>query len=169
MPSSSHIRSVLPESSDEIKLIAERMLATLVEVLGEEQSRSMYTLDDAIQRVMWHLTSNEVVAEVFVVENTNGSILGHTIVRIDDDGEGQEIGLFGTTYVIPTERNTGVASSLLLRGEKWMVSKGMNQAVTYTEKNNTKLQNLYRNHGYTMSPMPKDFVKLAKALAANHD
>ena len=159
-----HIRVVLPESSAEILLIAERMLATLVEVLGEERARSMYTLDGAVQKVMWHLKSAEVVGEVFVVETAEGVIVGHTIVRVDEDEEGQEIGLFGTTYVIPAARNAGLAASLLKRGEQWMLAQGMNQAVTYTDEHNIKLQNLYRDQGYTMSEMPKQFVKLAKSL-----
>lgn len=159
------IRAVDPAAQDDVEIIAERMLTTLVEVLGEEAGGSMYTLEDTTQRVLWHLDPDEVVAQVFVAETAQGDIAGHTIVRIDDDGEGREIGLFATTYVVPECRGAGVASSLLDAGEAWMLEQGQVLAATYTDKQNTKLQRLYLGRGYRMTTMPNDFVKLAKSLA----
>ena len=123
----------------------------------------MYTLDWLQRRVRWHIEAREVVAQVFVAEDPRGQLVGHTIVRIDRD-DGQEIGLFSTTFVDPASRRFGVAKALLDRGEQWMVEQGMSVAVTYTEEFNTKLQQLYMSRGYSMSPMPKRFVKLAKTL-----
>ncbi len=158
------IRAVDPAAQDDVKIIAERMLSTLVEVLGEEAGGSLYTLEGTTQRVMWHLESEEVVAQVFVAETAQGEIAGHTIVRVDDDGEGREIGLFATTYVVPECRGAGVASSLLDAGEAWMLEQGQSLAATYTDRLNKKLQNLYLGRGYRMSAMPNDFVKMAKEL-----
>ena len=86
------------------------------------------------------------------------------VVRIDDDGSGTELGLFATTYVMPAARNHGIATRLLDRGEQWMRDHPMSIAATYTDKENRKLQALYIGRGYDMSPMPNDFVKLAKML-----
>ena len=48
-----------------------------------------------------------------------------------------------------------------------MIDNGMNESITYTDKNNIKLQNLYISNGYIMSEMPDDFVKLSKCLQSN--
>jgi GNAT superfamily N-acetyltransferase len=158
------IRAIDSTATDAIELIAKRMLLTLIEVLGEERGRSMYTLEEAIQRVMWHLNSDQSMARVFVAENSRDEMVGHTIVRVDDDGEGGDIGLFATTYVVPEVRRAGVAGHLLATGEHWMREQGLPVAATYTEENNTKLQQLYLQRGYSMTAMPKRFVKLAKPL-----
>ncbi len=158
------IRAIDSSATDAIELIAKRMLLTLIEVLGEERGGSMYTLEETIERVLWHFHSDEVVAKVFVAENAKDEIVGHTIVRIDADDEGKDIGLFATTYVTPEVRRAGVAIRLLETGEHWMLEQGLSVAATYTEENNTKLQKLYLKRGYSMTEMPKKFVKLAKAL-----
>ena len=85
-------------------------------------------------------------------------------VVFDNDGEGRDIGLFATTYVAPEVRRAGVAIRLLATGEQWMLDQGLSVAATYTEENNTRLQNLYLGRGYSMTEMPKRFVKLAKPL-----
>ena len=144
--------------------MAQRMRQTLVEVLDEERGNSMYTMEWLIKRVLWHLEPTEVVGQVFVAENAQSNIVGHTIVRIDSDDDGNDIGLFSTTYVEPASRRFGVAKLLLKQGEEWMRQHGMPEAVTYTDKDNVKLQNLYLTYGYKMSEMPKGFVKLARPL-----
>ncbi len=159
------VRPINPESTQEIELVAMRMQQTLIEVLGAERGRSMYSMDWLIQRVLWHLDASQVCGQVFVAENIEGEIVGHTIVRIDKDDDENEIGLFSTTYVDPASRRFGVATLLRNQGEQWMLENEMATAVTYTDKDNTKLQNLYLRHGYTMSSMPNEFVKLAKILS----
>ncbi|MCP4165730.1 MAG: GNAT family N-acetyltransferase [Chloroflexi bacterium] len=140
------------------------MRQTLIEVLGEERGSSMYSMEWLVQRLSWHLHSAQVIGNVYVAEATEGEIVGHTIVRIDSDDDGNDIGLFSTLYVEPTARRSGVASLLLKRGERWMVERGQHEAVTYTDEDNTRLQALYIKHGYTLSAMPNQFVKLAKVL-----
>ena len=146
--------------------MAQRMRQTLIEVLDEETGNSMYTMDWLIKRVQWHLDPTEVVAQVFVAENEQGDVIGHTIVRIDSDDDDIAIGLFSTTYVDSASRRFGVAKMLLKQGEEWMRQQEMAVAVTYTDRDNVKLQNLYLTHGYEMSEMPKRFVKLAKPLTS---
>ena len=158
------IRSVDSSSPKEIGLVAQRMGETLVEVLGRTRGERMYTADWLDQRVRWHLDSTEVLGAVFVAEDSGGAIVGHTIVRLEDDGQGNDIGLFATTYVTPNARKSGVAIALLDHGERWMCGHGMTEAVTYTDADNEKLQKLFEGRGYVMSVMPNDFVKLTKDL-----
>jgi GNAT superfamily N-acetyltransferase len=101
-------------SDPEISLVAQRMRQTLVEVLGEERGTALYSLDWLLQRVKWHLDPQQAVAEIFLAEDCQGTIVGHTIVRKDLDIQGREIGLFSTTFVDPAFRKSGVATKLLL-------------------------------------------------------
>jgi len=160
------IRPIKPDSTNEIELIAKRMRETLVEVLGEEEGGSMYTMGWLKQRVMFHLDPKQSTAQVFVAENNETQILGHTIVRIDKDDAGKSIGLFSTTFVAPEFRRQAVATSLLSHGEEWMRGQGMTEAATYTSDSNTKLINLYVDHGYKIiyNYPEKKMIKIAKAL-----
>ena len=164
MNATMNIRAINPKATDEIELVATRMQQTLIEVLGAERGRSMYSLDWLIQRVLWHMDASQICGQVFVATNADDKIIGHTIVRIDKDEANNDIGLFSTTYVEPASRRFGVATLLLNQGERWMLENGMSTAVTYTDVDNNKLQNLYLRHGYTLSRMPNQFVKLAKNL-----
>jgi GNAT superfamily N-acetyltransferase len=160
------IRAIDPTSAAEVAQVASRMQATLVEVLGEERGRAMYTMDWLTQRVLWHLDPQEVTAQVFLAERADGHITGHTIVRLDRNGAGEPIGLFSTTYVEPASRKQAIADSLLRHGEAWMREQGMTEAATYTSETNTKLINLYTKHGYGLVAAENAMVILAKPLAA---
>lgn len=170
MATRTRIRAIDRSSSSEIDLVARRMGETLVEVLGEERGSGMYSHEWLLQRVKWHLDPERVVGEVFVSESATGAdggqVSGHAIVRVDADDDGRRMGLFSTLYVAPAFRHSAVAKSLIQRGEAWMVDHGMSRAVTYTDKANTKLHNLFAGVGYRLSAMPNDFVSLSKTLAA---
>jgi GNAT superfamily N-acetyltransferase len=140
------------------------MRQTLVEVLGEETGGTLYTMDWLRQRVLWHLNPEESTAQVFLSENSAGHVTGHTIVRVDRDDDGKEIGLFSTIFVEPESRRTAVATSLLRRGEEWMLEYGLMEAVTYTSDSNMKLINLLGKHGYRIVDSRSEMVRLAKPL-----
>ena len=158
------IREINQEAPAEIQLVAERMRRTLIEVLGEEAGGNMYTMDWLIQRVRFHLDSQQSTGRVFVSEGADGRITGHTIVRLEPDEVEGQIGLFSTTYVEPESRRFGIAAELLKTGENWMREQGMKKAVTYTDVDNAALQKLYLEQGYELSEMPNNFVALSKRL-----
>jgi GNAT superfamily N-acetyltransferase len=138
------------------------MRQTLVEVLGEEVGGNMYQMDWLVGRVLFHLDPERCNGAVFISEDEIGAITGHTIVRVEQDDEFGEIGLFSTTYVIPEARRHGTAAALLAHGEQWMADQKMTRAVTYTDVDNKPLQELYQSHGYSMTQMPNNFVALLK-------
>lgn len=140
------------------------MRQTLIEVLGEEAGTDLCTMDWLRERVRWHLDPEKSVARVFLSENGDGHITGHTIVRVELDDAGKKIGLFSTTFVEPESRNQSIASMLLMRGEQWMLDHGLTEAVTDTSESNTKLINLYTKHGYAIVDARAGMVRLAKAL-----
>jgi len=141
------------------------MRRTLIEVLGEARGAEMYSMEWLVNRVLQHCGGGDLVGHVYLAQTTDNRHVGYTIVRIDADGNGEPIGLFSTTYVDPNARNLGVASALLEQGERWMVDHQMTVAVTYTDEDNTKLKNCFLRRGYQLSPMPDDFVRLAKDLS----
>ncbi|MEQ1936174.1 MAG: hypothetical protein ABL962_20145, partial [Fimbriimonadaceae bacterium] len=81
------IRPLNPNSIEEIELVAKRMRLTLMEVISVEEGEKMYTMDWLIERVKFHLDPTLCDGQVFLAEADDGTILGHTIVRIES-GEG---------------------------------------------------------------------------------
>jgi len=158
------IRALDPQSRAEVELVASRMRQTLVEVLGEEVGGSLYTMDWLIQRVLWHLDPNQCVGQVFLSEDSEGHITGHTIVRIELDQAGNEIGLFSTFFVEPGSRNKAVATSFVAHGEKWMLDHGMITAVTYTAETNDRLKRLLVGLGYQAVAASDQMIALSKSL-----
>jgi GNAT superfamily N-acetyltransferase len=158
------IRPLDPADDDEVECVAARMQQTLIEVLGEQEGGQMYDMPWLLARVRWHLDPEQVIGEIFVAEQPEGDIVGHTIVRIDVDDEGAGIGLFSTVFVTPAARRGGVAGALIRRGEEWVQGHGLSRAATYTARNNAPLRRLFIAHGYTLTPMDEVFVMLSKAL-----
>ena len=158
------IRAINPQSRVEVELVASRMRQTLVEVLGEEVGANMYTMDWLIQRVLWHLDPNQCVGQVFLSEDSEGHITGHTIVRIQLDETGKKIGLFSTFFVEPGSRNQAVATSFVVHGEKWMLDHGMTTAMTYTAESNDRLKSLLISLGYRAGTAQNQMIALSKSL-----
>lgn len=132
-------------SADEIALVAERMRATLVEVLGEAQGGSMYSLDWLRDRVAFHLDPARSDGALFLAER-GGAVVGHTMVRVEHDPE--PYGLFSTTWVCPEHRRAGVANALLDAGEAWFAIRGLPRFATDTSDANTPLLRLFSRRGY---------------------
>lgn len=159
------IRALNPTSAEEIELVAARMRLTLIEVLGEEAGRSLYSMDWLSQRVRWHLDPLQAIAQIYLAENPAGHITGHTILRIERDDAEREFGLFSTTYVEPESRNRGVALRLLVAGEDWMRVQGMTEAVTDTSETNSPLIRLFRRRGYEIVHTEGGMIRLARSLS----
>jgi 8-oxo-dGTP pyrophosphatase MutT (NUDIX family)/ribosomal protein S18 acetylase RimI-like enzyme len=160
------IREINPKSQQEIELVAKRMRLTLVDVLGEEEGGSMYTMEWLVDRVIFHLDSKKSNAQIFLSENPERQITGQCIVRIERDEGGNQFGLFSTTYVDPAFRKKGFANALLLRGEQWMLEHELLEAITYTSESNAKLIRLYEKHGYRihLTNAEKRMIGLKKRL-----
>lgn len=148
-----------PDDDATRRLIAERMRATLVEVLGEERGEAMCTLEWLEDRVRFHLAPERAV---FVAE-LEGEVVGHTILREETDDEGR-FGLFSTTYVDPAHRRAAIATALVERGEAWIRERELPRAVTYTADDNGKLIHLFEKRGYVRARMNDEMVSLSRAL-----
>lgn len=112
-----HLRPLNPASAEEVELVAQRMRQTLVEVLGEEAGIALYSMDWLRARLLWHLDQDQCTGEVFVIQEDEGPVLGHAIVRLEKDSEGVAIGLISTIFVTPESRRRGLATQLLLHAE----------------------------------------------------
>lgn len=167
------LRPLDPAAPSEIDLVARRMRATLVEVEGEAVGTALYTLEWLRDRVRWHLDRPD--AAVLLAVDAAGQIVGHTIVRKEEDADTGPYGLFSTTYVVPEARRAGVADALLRAGEDWMRSRSLPRGATWTSAGNTKLIRLYAKHGYTTTATHvheatgTPMVRLARELSAPSD
>ena len=154
------IRPLDPSSDAEIALVAERMRATLVEVLGQARGEALYTLEWLRDRVRYHLDPDRVAA-VFLAE-ADGEVVGHTILRREEDGA--PLGLFSTIFVAPSHRRQGIASALLRHGEEWIRAQGLPRAATNTGQENTPLLHLFEAHGYRAVLRTEEMVRLVRKL-----
>lgn len=158
------VRPLNPESRAEIELVASRMRLTLIDVLGEEVGGNMYTMDWLLDRARFHLDPTRCTGQILLAENCDGKVTGHTILRVQDDEEFGQHGLFSTFYVIPECRGQGIATEFVTHGEAWMREQGMSTAMTYTAEDNTRLRNLMEKLGYEVVLKKNDMVALAKRL-----
>ena len=140
------------------------MRATLIEVLGEQEGGALYTMEWLRDRVLWHLDPGRCTGQVFLAEADDGTVIGHNIVRVDEEESGQPVGLFSTTYVAPAQRRRDVATRLLLAGEAWMRDRGMPAAVTDTAEDNVRLIGCFRRQGYEIVLRKDGMVRLRKSL-----
>lgn len=155
------IREIDPQSETEIKLVAQRMRQTLVEVLGQQQGEAMYSMDWLIDRVRGHLDSNNTEGRIFLSENEDGEIIGHAIARID---HGSKFGYFSTIFVEPKARNNGIAHSLVNHVESWISGRCMPKIVYNTSEKHTAILNLFKSMGYEITHSESAMVQLTKVL-----
>jgi GrpB-like predicted nucleotidyltransferase (UPF0157 family)/GNAT superfamily N-acetyltransferase len=163
------IRRINPSSSAEIDLVATRMRQTLVEVLGEADGGSMYTMDWLRQRVLFHLDPKQVIGDVLVAEGPKAQIIGHAMVRIEHDKSERPFALFSTVFVEHAFRRQGVATRFLSWIEKWVRAHRLYKIAYYTAKSNAQLINLFHRHGFLVigENAEKAMVILEKTLERN--
>lgn len=150
-PAAFTIRSLQADDDAALRVVAERMRATLVEVLGEERGGSMYTMEWLLDRARAHLDPTRLHGAVLVAEDDRGELVGHTILRVEADEDGGRLGLISTTYVHPARRRAGLAEALLRAGESWLLTSGAERLATYTSDTNFPLIRLYEKHGYQVT------------------
>jgi ribosomal protein S18 acetylase RimI-like enzyme len=166
------IRNLDPASQQELEWVANGMRQTLIEVEGEATGSALYTMDWLRDRVRWHLDPALCTAAVFLAVDDAARILGHCIVRVECEPEGQRHGLFSTTYVKPESRRRSVAQGLLQHGENWMREQQLAEAATWTSETNARLIGLYRKHGYAVTAQHVHevtgtrMIRLSKTLTA---
>ena len=119
-----HIRDIDSTSMEEVELVAQRMLQTLIEIEGPDRGSSLYTMDWLIARVRSHLDGESCRGRVLLAEFPHKQITGHSIVRLEPAESGQ-FGLVSTTYIDPAFRRTGIATALLVYSERWFGEQGM--------------------------------------------
>ena len=123
----------------------------------------MYGDDWLRDRVRFHLDETRSLGAVYLAER-GGEVLGHTIVRRDEDEDGAPIGLFSTIYVVPDARRDGVASRLVEAGEAFLLGHGLGTLFTYTGAHNTPLVRLFERHGYAVLDVRGEMQRLRKIV-----
>jgi len=147
-----------------VRLLAERMRETLVEVLGPERGGSLYTLAWLENRVLEHLEPILGPSRVLLAREPEATVVGHSLLRTDD-WQGERVGLVSTTYVLGSFRRQGVGRRLLRAAEAWFADNHLPVSSTVTEPANQKLINLYLGEGYHLETVNQNFVRLSRRLS----
>ena len=157
------IRPIDADNDQEIELVADRMRATLVEVIGEK-GYNMYTPEWLQNRVRWHLGGNQCLGRILLAIDSTGAIIGHIIARVEDASTSASVGLISTIYVCPPSRRRGVAKALLDASEAWLMEQRVASLATDTSETNRPLIELFRQRGYdvTFHSIEKQMVRLTR-------
>lgn len=142
---------------DEVELVAQRMRATLVEVVGA-RGGDLYDMPWLRDRVRQHLDPG--FGAVWVADQGHDRVVGHSIVR--DEGA---TGLVSTTWVHPEHRRRGVADRLLDHGERWLMARGATTLATNTAHDNTPLIRLFARRGYAITTRADEMVQLTRSVS----
>lgn len=158
----SMIRPLRPESEAEIQHVARNMRATMIEVLGKAEGEAIYTLEWLEDRVRFHLDPKRSEGEVLLAE-ADSKILGHTILRVEEDSKWPRLGLFSTLFVEPSWRRQGFAQELVFAGEAWLLARRVDRLATNTGIHNTRLIRLFEKLGYQIAFESGRMVRLERA------
>ena len=131
------VREIDTDSTAEITLVASRMWETLIEVLGKQSGTALYSMDWLLDRVKWHLDSEQTTAKIFLAESPRLEIIDHAIVRIEKDDMENSYGYFSTIFIEPASRNRGIANTLLLHVEDWLKQMKSPKVIYNTAENHS--------------------------------
>lgn len=154
------VRRLQPDEAGLIRLVAERMRDTLIEVLGEERGADMFSIDWLQDRVRFHLDATRSTGAVFLAFGDGQECIGHIIVRVEPPSEG----LVSTVYVAPSDRKSGAGSALLTAGESWLLEREVALLRTNTHPGNLPLIRMFEKRGYGCDPVNEDFVTLTRRV-----
>ncbi len=157
------IRDLDQSSTEEVELVAKRMQLTLIEVLGDEKGKSMYSMEWLVQRVLFHLSA-QTTGKVLVCEDSKHEICGHAIGRLERDENGDFYGFFSTIFVDSNSRRSGVATALMNALETWFRTFAVRKIVYNTAESNAKLIRLFESEGYAITLRESEMVELTKQL-----
>lgn len=145
------IRPLDGADAAEVARVADRMRATLVEVLGAERGAAMYTAEWLRDRVRAHLDPRQLDGAGFVAAaDDGGDIVGHLLARPELD-DGRPIGLIATVWVEPAWRGRGIATALFDAGEAWLRGRGLAVHAYDTAGDHAAMQALLERRGYRVS------------------
>lgn len=86
-------------------------------------------------------------AEVFIVEDKNGAILGFSVVDIEEDGA-DPFGMICDVLVLPEYRRTGIGSLLLKKDFEWLHSHHIKDVYLESGKDNHAAHAYFEHHKF---------------------
>lgn len=156
------VRLLDPTREDEIHLVAARMRATLVDVLGEARGAAMYDLPWLVDRVRFHLAPDR---RVWLAVADDGEVVGHAIARVEVEDDVPHA-WFSTIYVAPDARRHGHGAALMAVVEAWARSRGLDRVRYATAIGNDRLLRLFIRDGYVRLRDSDEMTLLEKRLGA---
>lgn len=151
------VREHIPEHSDEMDIIVQRCMETVLETIPEFQGKT-----ELAQQVFSNFTFEQMKGmisgnvghpnhQILVSEDKHTKeVVGHFIFSIKQDSEHQMYGFCYSCYIHPKHRRRGIAQRLLTEAESWWRERGAMYAVASTHTTNIKLQNLFLKNGYQL-------------------
>ena len=149
------IRDIDQNNVDEIDLVVDRAMETVLETIPEFEGKK----ENALK--IWSNFTFEKMKEMFVkdfdspahrifvvIDNSNQKIVGHAICSYKSDDDAKKYGFCYSRYIHPDFRRNGLANKLLNEQELWWRENSAEYVIAQTHETNIKLKNLFVKNGF---------------------
>ena len=149
------IREIDQNNEDEIDLVVDRAMETVLETIPEFEGKkenalkiwSNFTFEK--MKAMFVKDFDSAAHRIFViVDDLTKNVVGHAICSYKSDDDAKRYGFCYSRYIHPGFRRQGLAHKLLNEQELWWREKSAEYVIAQTHETNIKLKNLFVQNGF---------------------
>jgi GNAT superfamily N-acetyltransferase len=150
-----HLRALDSQSPDELHLVTERCMETVLETIPEFEGRI-----ELARAALPNFSHEEMSAMIrsdlydankrLMVAVAGNQIVGQALYSVKQDEHGVTYGFCYSRYVHPDHRKQGVATALLRDALAWFTAMSARYAIAHTHVTNVALQRLFLASGFSL-------------------
>ena len=152
------IRTIDPRSERELETVTCYSVMTIwesrPELRKDPQRTPGYSWAETEARIRAGLRGEAV--RILVAVDSDGHLVGDSIVVLRHDAKGQTFGYFWSRYVLPRARRQGLARQFLTDAMSWFRAKGARYAEVHIHTENHGLRKLFEGHGFRVVDRGRD-------------
>jgi ribosomal protein S18 acetylase RimI-like enzyme len=102
-----------------------------------------------------------------LVLDEDANIVGHSIIALRTNKDGERFGYFWSRYVLPTHRRQGIGSRFLAESLSWFEEQQVKRAEVHVHLSNVVLRRFYESNGFSLIDRRTDrweYMVMSKAL-----
>lgn len=148
------IREIDKSSEEELKIVTERCIETVLETIPEFQNdlsqaqKYLPNLNFVEMSSMIKSDFNDSSKRIMVVQSESKKIIAHSIYSWKMDENSKRYGFCFSRYTSPRFRKHGIASKLLNDAFDWFRGNECEYVVAHTHVTNSKLLGLFKKNGF---------------------
>jgi GNAT superfamily N-acetyltransferase len=153
-PTVYRIRDLDSATESEIDIVTRMCMTTVLDTIPEFEHdeerarRSLPNFTFARMRDMIRADLCKPTHRFLVAIDTEGRIVGHSMISCKVTPEGQRFGYFFSRYVERQHRKKGVAAMLMEEALAWFGGYDWDYLLAHTHSSNEPLRRLFERHGF---------------------